>query len=107
MRSILEQLGKELLHCNKMNSSVRNIVEKRCQQYSGLPCELVDIKYAPFEKIAKGYRNKCEFTIGNNFSLSSPAIIHIKELFLALKYQWIVILYPKFYSVFFFFFFFF
>ncbi|KAK7590922.1 hypothetical protein V9T40_002535 [Parthenolecanium corni] len=64
MRSILEQLGKELLHCNKMNSSVRNIVEKRCQQYSGLPCELVDIKYAPFEKIAKGYRNKCEFTIG-------------------------------------------
>lgn len=83
MKSVLKELGKELLHSNKMSSSIRNILEKRCQENDGLPCELVDIKYAPFEKIAKGYRNKCEFTIGKNFSLKS--LILIEEFSISLK----------------------
>lgn len=64
MRSILTDLGKQLLHANRISSGVENLLENRCKQYNGLPCELVEIRYVPSDSIVNGYRNKCEFTIG-------------------------------------------
>ena len=64
MRSVLEKLGKELKIANKFSPSVLKLLEDRSIQYNGLPCELADIRHAPEEAIINGYRNKCEFTIG-------------------------------------------
>lgn len=64
MRSILANLGKELTYANKISTCVKNSLEERCKRYDGIPCELVPIRYLPYDSIANGYRNKCEFTIG-------------------------------------------
>lgn len=64
MRSVLKDLAKELKIANKLSPCILKLLEDRCAQYDGLPCELSDIRHAPEESIVNGYRNKCEFTIG-------------------------------------------
>lgn len=63
IRSVLEELTKELRHFNKDNS-IRNVLEERCRANDGLVCELMDIRHAPYDTVVNGYRNKCEFTVG-------------------------------------------
>ncbi len=68
IRYVLLELSKELFHCNKANTKLRELLQERCQRYDGMPCELSEIRHVPSESDIKGYRNKCEFTIGLYFA---------------------------------------
>lgn len=63
MRSIIVKIGQQIA---KANSELIGWIGKQRAVNNGLICELKPILSA---KVTEGYRNKCEFTIGNiNFN---------------------------------------
>lgn len=79
MKTILEELSRELLRDNKFNKTV-DFLEERCKKNNGLVCELSDIRHVPFEEFQHGYRNKCEFSIGSIFCCIITISILVKSL---------------------------
>jgi tRNA (uracil-5-)-methyltransferase len=67
-KHILKRLGSELA---RQNPDLREWLNKQKALYDGLPCELLDIRYA---EDCDGYRNKCAFTVGIDEETQSPTV---------------------------------
>lgn len=65
IKAILDDLKEKILHDNK-HSKAGSWLEERCKQNNDSICEVTDVRHVPLEAISKGYRNKCEFSIGIN-----------------------------------------
>lgn len=61
MKSILTNISKQMLKESK--GDLLDWLNYQKDKYEGLPCELLPILSAP---AITGYRNKCEFTVGNS-----------------------------------------
>lgn len=58
MRDVINRLGQEL---SKVNKDLEKWLNAQKKKHDGLPCELGEIVHTD---VTEGYRNKCEFTIG-------------------------------------------
>lgn len=67
MKSVLEKLCQNIAKANKDT----NIWFSEQRDLHNLPCELLPIVHAD---VINGYRNKCEFTIGN-YKTSNIALL--------------------------------
>ncbi|KAG5890762.1 hypothetical protein JTB14_016499 [Gonioctena quinquepunctata] len=68
IKKVLKRLGNNLTH---HNPELQNWLEKQKTLHGGLPCELHDIRFAD---PIKGYRNKCEFTVGIDEETKIPTV---------------------------------
>ena len=62
MRKIINSLGEQI---SKVNRDVGDWLNEQKNKYDGLPCELGKIVHTD---VINGYRNKCEFTIGETMN---------------------------------------
>ncbi|XP_015837917.1 tRNA (uracil-5-)-methyltransferase homolog A isoform X2 [Tribolium castaneum] len=67
-RNILKRLGNELA---RQNPDLREWLNKQKEKFDGLPCELLNIRYADE---CDGYRNKCSFTVGIDEETKLPTV---------------------------------
>lgn len=67
IQKVLSDLTYQLLQDNKHTKTI-GLLEERSKQNNGTVCELSDVRHVPLETVSKGYRNKCEFSIGKSTS---------------------------------------
>ncbi|XP_044252549.1 tRNA (uracil-5-)-methyltransferase homolog A [Tribolium madens] len=68
VKNILKRLGNELA---RQNPDLRDWLSKQKEKFDGLPCELLNIRYADE---CDGYRNKCSFTVGIDEETKLPTV---------------------------------